>query len=212
MSKLFSYVIKFDTGAAPNPFWGLCTLTICKPIIRRTAKVGDWILGFGSTQVEIKGKSNVSYSGKLVYAMKVKRVLTLQEYDEYCLLELPNKIPVWKTNDWRIRLGDCVYHFSGTNVLQRKSVHQEKHISTDLGGINALLSDHFYYFGSKAIEIPSSLIGLIHKGRGHRIISEAKLIFEFETWLNTFKKNKIYGDPQYRHKYDKNSQEDVSAC
>ena len=43
MTKLYSYCLPYDDGAAPNPFWGTCTLVICKPAIRRTARVGDWI-------------------------------------------------------------------------------------------------------------------------------------------------------------------------
>lgn len=38
---LFSYCIRFDDEAAPNPFWSFCVLTICKPVIRRVAKMGD---------------------------------------------------------------------------------------------------------------------------------------------------------------------------
>lgn len=50
---LFSYILKIDDGAAPNPFWGQCTLTICKPKIRKTADNGDWL----SVQVGIITKS-----------------------------------------------------------------------------------------------------------------------------------------------------------
>src|SRR5262249_55154673 len=59
---LFSYCIPYDFGSAPNPFWGLCTLAICKPDIRRTANVGDWVVGTGSAVSPI---GNIS--GKVVY-------------------------------------------------------------------------------------------------------------------------------------------------
>ena len=45
MPNLFSYVLRYDDGAAPNPFWGTCTLAICKPAIRRKANLGDWVVG-----------------------------------------------------------------------------------------------------------------------------------------------------------------------
>ncbi|MGC9261259.1 MAG: hypothetical protein ACP5I8_14435 [Phycisphaerae bacterium] len=48
MAKLFTYTIKIDDGAAPNPFHGLCTLVICKPAIRRCAKAGDWVVGLNT--------------------------------------------------------------------------------------------------------------------------------------------------------------------
>lgn len=49
MTSLFSYTVRYDDGAAPNPFNGLCTLAICKPGIRLHAKEGDWIAGIGPT-------------------------------------------------------------------------------------------------------------------------------------------------------------------
>ena len=65
--KLYSYCLKHDRGAAPNPFWGVCTLVICKPVIRRTADVGDWVVGFGSKNSPIG-----DVSGKVVYARQFK--------------------------------------------------------------------------------------------------------------------------------------------
>ena len=41
--SIYSYVLRIDDGAAPNPFWEICTLTICKPVIRRNAEY--WRLG-----------------------------------------------------------------------------------------------------------------------------------------------------------------------
>lgn len=43
--KLYSYVVARDFGFAPNPFHGYCTLATCKPDIRATASVGDWVIG-----------------------------------------------------------------------------------------------------------------------------------------------------------------------
>jgi len=61
MNRLYSYTIPIDDGAAPNPFWGTCTLAICKPAIRRTAKVGNWVVGLGS-----KNAPSGDLSGKVV--------------------------------------------------------------------------------------------------------------------------------------------------
>jgi hypothetical protein len=30
-TKLRSYIVRVDTGLAPNPFWGFCTLALCTP-------------------------------------------------------------------------------------------------------------------------------------------------------------------------------------
>ena len=64
MPKLFSYVIREDTGLAPNAFYGVCTLNCCKPDIRRTAEVGDWVAGF-------VGSNHPADRDRLVYAMRV---------------------------------------------------------------------------------------------------------------------------------------------
>jgi hypothetical protein len=85
---LYSYVLRFDTGDAPNPYGGVCTLTVCKPAIRRTAQVGDWIIGTGSRHSPVG-----DIAGYLVYAMKVSHKLSLADYDAHCQRELPIKIP-----------------------------------------------------------------------------------------------------------------------
>src|SRR5215472_8962351 len=94
MATLFSYCIPFDNGAAPNPFWGLCTLAVCKPSIRRSAKVGDWIVGTGSVNSPIG-----DISGKVVYAMLVTEKMTMKEYDQFTRVGLPGKIPLMKSTD-----------------------------------------------------------------------------------------------------------------
>jgi thiamine monophosphate kinase len=70
--KLYSYVVARDYGFAPNPFFGACTLATCKPMIRKGAAVGDWVVGTGS-----KG---YGLQGRLVYVMNVSETMN---YDEY---------------------------------------------------------------------------------------------------------------------------------
>ena len=41
--KYFAYILKLDSGFAPNPFYKFCTLATCKPETRKQAEVGDWI-------------------------------------------------------------------------------------------------------------------------------------------------------------------------
>jgi len=61
--KLFSYIVASYSGFAPNPFGSYCTLAVCKPRIRNSAKVGDWIVGITPKKLD----------NKLVYAMQVKK-------------------------------------------------------------------------------------------------------------------------------------------
>jgi hypothetical protein len=204
LTKIYSYILKNDSGAAPNPFWRKCTLTICKPVIRRTAEIGDWIIGTGSKNSKLKDGKNYDYSDSIIYAMKVTDIKTLSEYDEFCNKKLKYKIPNWRTKDWRKIMGDCIYDYSkGMNPTMRKGVHTEKNKKRDLGGQRALISNHFYYFGEEARVIPKELKGLIKKSQGHLKIEKPELVHKFAKWIKKFEKNKIYANPQMKYKFDR---------
>ena len=200
--KIYSYVLRIDDGAAPNPFGGLCTLTICKPVIRRTAQIGDWIIGTGSKNVKFgSGGGDVSdLSNCIVYAMKITDIKSLSEYDVFCNNNLTDKIPNWHASDWKKRVGDCIYDFKSITKSNqpaiRKSVHDEGNRKRDLSGKNALISNHFYYSGAEAKSIPWELKEVIKKSQGHKKIENVKLIKAFEQWIEQFVRNKIYADPQ----------------
>lgn len=81
--KLYSYVVHHDTGLAPNPYSRVCTLCRCKYRKCRTkprniielADEGDWVVGTGGAD-----KRKSAGHGKLVYAMRVDKKLTREEY------------------------------------------------------------------------------------------------------------------------------------
>ena len=191
--KLYSYTIPYDDGAAPNPFWGICTLTICTPTIRRPASVGDWIIATGSKNARGQG----DLSKKVIYAMKVTKKMILQDYDVYCRNNLSNKIPEWSNIDPRRRLGDCIYDYSSGEPKQRPSVHGEDNIKTDLGGEYALLSDHFYYFGDKSIDLCECLLPIVHQTQGNKSTANDPYKRIFVKWIENLGKtpNQLYGDP-----------------
>ena len=61
MSRYF-YKLMFDSGGAPCVHRNLLSLAICKPSVRASANVGDWIFGFGA-------KSTIGE--KLIYVAEV---------------------------------------------------------------------------------------------------------------------------------------------
>jgi len=205
MPKLFSYCIPYDNGSAPNPFWGVCTLNICKPVIRRNAKIGDWIVGTGSTEF--------GFEKKVIYAMEVTQILSMQEYDNYCKTELPKKIPNWRGNSYKDRVGDCIYDFSFEPIKLLKSVHKEENRQRDLGGQFTLLSDHFYYFGDKPELLPEHLLPIVQQGQGHKSTANEDYFHDFLDWIltQTKAKNKVYSEPHGRHKLSIDS-DFVSMC
>lgn len=196
MPALYSYVLRYDNGTAPNPFWNTCTLTICKPAIRRTASIGDWVIGTGSKHAQLQDGKEYDFSDSLIYAMKVTAKLSLAEYDAYCRLYLPNKIPQLQSADRRLHAGDCVYAYTDEPLPAiRESMHSKEYLPRDLGGHNALLSDHFYYFGAAAVHIPFALRHIIKRNQGHSRIENELLLAQFTDWISGFELNKLYGDP-----------------
>jgi hypothetical protein len=201
--KLYTYCLRYDGGAAPNPFWGTCTLVICKPAIRRTAQLGDWVVGLGSVNSPI---GDVSHH--LVYAMKVTSKLTMKEYDQFCKNSLPKKIPNQESSDYRLQNGDCIYDYgTGKYPKMRRAVHNECHRKHDLGGQFALLSKHFYYFGDQPVPLPDYLYPIIHRTQGHKSNLNQPYVETFVNWIESlgYKKNKLHGCPQFASKPSKHS-------
>jgi hypothetical protein len=179
--ELYTYCVRVDNGSAPNPFFNVCTLAICKPVIRRTAQIGDWVVGTGSSKYDMQNK--------IVYAMKVTDIKSMKAYDEYCQQHLIGKTPDVKSKDISRRLGDCIYQYQENAILMRKGVHDERNRTRDLKGENVLLSQHFYYFGSNPMPLPSDLLKIVRNGQGHRSVANKPFVQDFENWIRSLKLN-----------------------
>ena len=70
--QYFAYIVREDSGFAPNPFFGFCTLANCKPKIRKIAQKGDWIIGLGSKSQNCRDR--------LIYAMQVTEKISFDQY------------------------------------------------------------------------------------------------------------------------------------
>jgi hypothetical protein len=167
MSSVYFYVVDRDFGFAPNPFHGLCTLATCKPITRRVAKPGDWVLGMGGSRLKA--------TGRCVFAMKVSKKIRFNEY--WSSPEYRHKRPV-RNGSRKMIVGDNIYWEQDGHWNQADSHHSnpdgtrnEHNVKNDTQTDAVLISDHFYYFGSAAILIPSKLLSAIGyaNGRSHRV-------------------------------------------
>jgi hypothetical protein len=176
--RLFTYIVRYDDGAAPNPFGGICSLAICKPKIRSVAEIGDWVAGVGGSNAP-SGRMN----HRLVYAMRVEEVISLAKYDERAPSEWPKKVPDLASLELADRLGDCIYDFSASEVRQRPGVHGKINQNVDLGGRNVLLSKDFYYFGRNARLLPHHLRCICPVTQGHRSDANKDHVDSFVTWL-----------------------------
>ncbi len=176
---LFSYRVRFDYGCAPNPFYGVCTLVICKPRIRAHARVGDWVVGTGSA-----ASPAGDLSGAVVYAMQVTRALSMRAYDAWSVRR-PRKRPDPAHTDLRRQVGDSIYDFASDPPAVRPGPHTVAERDHDLSGRRALLSTRFVYFGRAAAPLPPHLLGVVKVGPGHRSASNAPLVAPFVAWLES---------------------------
>jgi len=181
---LRSYIVAYDSGFAPNPFNGFCTLATCKPDIRKRAALGDWVVGTGSN------KKGVRRGGFLVYAMMIREALTFDEYwnDPRFEKKKPNL-----NGSYRMACGDNIYSpLEDGGWRQFDSYHSNKdgtprvdHTKKDTSVDRVLISDDFVYFGAEGPEIPKTLkdAGIVHSGIGQKRITNAATIADFEAWL-----------------------------
>ena len=178
--KLYSCVVEHDTGYAPNPYFGFCTLCRCKfrksaaghKNIVELAEVGDWVIGTGGASKRSGGP------GKLVYAMLVTEKLTRGEY--FSDSRFGQKKPV-KTGTYDQTCGD------NEELLTDFEKHRQF----------ALVSRHFYYFGANAIDIPAKFRrrGFEKKGPGFRCPCDPADVCRFVEWLGKEWKPGKHGEP-----------------
>lgn len=185
--KLFTYIVARDFGFAPNPFYGYCTLATCKPLIRSSASVGDWVVGTGA-------KTTYNLAGYLIYAMKVDKVMDFDSYwnDPRFL----SKRPVLNGSLKQL-YGDNIYH-----RLEGRWIQADSHHSLDTGQPNPrnvthdtrvnrlLIASKFVYYGNATPHIPKVFRpypptdeDLCCPSQGHRVLSH-EFATAFESWLD----------------------------
>jgi len=101
--KVFTYKLTHDTGFAPNPFGGICTLATCKPCMRKNRREGDWIAGFTSKQLYNNLQRNCPDVPRLVYLMLIEDKVKFEKYWNN------RKYDYKKTKKW-IRKISCIFN------------------------------------------------------------------------------------------------------
>jgi hypothetical protein len=179
MARVFIYVVDRDFGFAPNPFHGLCTLATCKPGIRDSACVGDWVIGMGGRRLKA--------SGRCVFAMKVDRKITFNEYWHDPTYR--DKRPV-RNGSLRMLVGDNIYQSDQGIWSQANSHHSNPDGSENVANrlkdtsVDAvLIAEHFYYFGRASVLVPVSILQSLNyvNQRNYRVydISMAKPLVDW---------------------------------
>ena len=193
---MYSYVITRDYGFAPNPFGEYCSLATCKPLIRKTASIGDWVMGTGSAAVKY------NMGNRLIYAMKVEETLSFDMYWNDPRFQY--KKPVMNGSK-KQKYGDNIYYFdkSESKIIQVNSHHShgngstnEKNYTRDIRGEKVLVSSHFWYFGEEAPQIPEELVEItIRAGIGYKKVTDIEVIEQFISWLSNGYNRGLIGLP-----------------
>ena len=195
-AKLFSYVVARDYGFAPNPFFGICTLATCKPRIRKTASIGDWVVGTGS--------SRKNRRGYLVYAMCITETLTFNEYweDERFQKKKPNL-----RGSMKQAFGDNIYFLDSPGRWRQQDSHHSypdgklnpHNVKNDTQTDRVLLSAEYAYWGGSGPEMPQQFRN--HNGlnicavRNHKCQFPEDLVSDFLVWFRSMDANGYLGAP-----------------
>lgn len=175
--RLYRYVITADTGMAPASDDGLISLATCKPAVRRSAEVGDWVVACHASPAP---------AGLVAWAGRVARKLQVGEYER----------------EFRGR-SDAVYRelTDGTFKSLKPDYHTEpEQRARDLSG-PALVFDPLasWYFGEQPRQLPDELLHLAPRGQGHRVNGtkpdDAKMLLQ---WLSSSSAPGVLGRPPDR--------------
>ncbi len=197
--SLFSYVVFYDSGFAPNPFHGYCTLATCKPRIRKHAQVGDWVAGTGSNA------RGVRRGRHLVYAMRVIEIISTAEYWNDPRFEKKKANLFY---NWVAASGDNIYEPLGQGCWRQLSSYhshedgsrRDDHVGRDTGVQRILVSDEFVYFGAEGPQLPTRFhdggnAQMLCSGRNYRRVRSEPEIAAFENWITSLAKTGFQGKP-----------------
>lgn len=182
---LFSYVVRYDFGFAPNPFHDWCTLVDCKPKIRASAKKGDWILGTSSMA------GSTVQTSRLVYAMQVDETLSFDDYwnDARFKSKKPNL-----RGSRMLQFGDNIYHHrtGTTSWIQANSHHSNDdgtpntaNIVHDTSVNKVLVGQKFVYYGGSGPAIPADYSYIVVSGRPYKCHFTQQQVMNTISWLKS---------------------------
>jgi hypothetical protein len=184
--RVFLYRVMTDAGVAPNIQHNICSLAICKPQIRKSAKVGDIIIGLRARSGEL-GALGPNADDSVLYCMQVTKKILMEDYETYCKTHAPMKIPSLEN----LR-GDCQY--TSSLSLLPFGPHGPSDIQRDLGGKYVLLAEgpqSFQYrkdpVGHRLSKSLSTTWDVACVKRGHHVKSFTdETRAEFADWLKRF--------------------------
>ncbi len=188
--RFCSYVIKHDSGFAPNPFRGHCTLAACTPNhMGIKLHEGDWILA----------NSDKSSGHRIVCVMHVAETLDFDDYYRAPRFEKKKPAP---SEGWRRTCGDNIYfRDSDGNWKQdpRTRFHTTpEEMEQDLRHPRVFVSEEFYYYGEDALPMPEPFRALLWQRHGCSCRHDPEVVAGFIGWLRDTQRPASNGLPADR--------------
>jgi len=184
--RLCSYTVVHDTGFAPNPFGGYCTLAACTPNHQGiNLSRGDWLVGHATAK----------RAHRLIYAMKVFDALDFDTY--YNDSRFESKKPRFDRT-WREACGDNIYYLTDGGVWMQHptNFHDDPESrAQDTRNPRVFVSKHFHYFGANAPKIPKQFSPFIRDRQGCKCDYPVQLVKTFVKWLEMNFTPGVLGEP-----------------
>jgi hypothetical protein len=175
MSRIFRYILATDNGMAPCSDKGWVSLATCKPQIRRSAKPGEWVVGFYPSPAP---------RGLVAWAGRVARRVEIADYE----------------SEFRGR-SDAVYRMMPDGNFKR--LRPDYHPGPDQfrkdTSAPVLVFDKAttWYFGDRPQMLPDSLMNLAPRGIGHRVNGTADGdVANLLAWLRQVALPGVHGRPR----------------
>lgn len=187
------YRMTHDSGFAPNPFHGWCTLATCTPNHRRAnLGPGDVLVGVESNMLREKRRRRSGAAGTpergIVYYMEIEERLTLEDYFNDPRFAA-KKVPATQRKTWTYiqKHGDNVYFkdaqgdwtwLEGHEHDTGKTLGPSDETRKDIHGNRVFIGRTFYYFGNCAIPLPGDIAPFVPKTRGMKYERGALAAFD----------------------------------
>ena len=158
--NIYVYKCVVDDGTAPCTDGGLLSMTVCKPKVRTSAKVGDIVMAFGTNAQPAPNR--------LVYAAKITDVIPDAAYFDQPKYQKRQDCIYKRTPQGALKLVDGVSdHNTGTHAKDLGS-------PPNYPNAIALISNDFRYFGGAGTDDWKEYSPHLKKmidllGQGHRV-------------------------------------------
>lgn len=171
--KYYFYKLMVDSGGAPCVYRNILSLAICKPAIRSTCEIGNWVLGFGS---------KTRLGERLIYIAEITEKYKKGEY--------------YRIRRYQSR-PDNIYQWTRSGHLTWKQGAQfhEGGYQPDIGvhpqykSANVLISNNFKYFGAAGTDAYKETFPTLGKAieslkQGHRVKHSEELANDIVNLIN----------------------------